>query len=227
MKRRRPLPDADQPLPVGADEARRGPLRTRPCVVPQRRVWGQSGDLPPQTHRPLPGSFPLLLLLAVRRLQEHRHLAVLLLLVLPAVAAHLPAQRAVRAAGGHRGVIEGRGVVWVRLAVLQALVGVRRLLLAGAFPCLMAEGALARVAVFPPSCSIRGEEGRAVRVSTVPGWMVLDRPVSSTVLSPHRAAGPALQTHRVTAVHPVSEASSLLMISKRGRPGLATVCKLY
>ena len=177
---------------------------------------GQPGDLPPQTHSPLPGRLPrlLLLLLAVRGLQQHRHLAVLPTVLL--AVADLPAQGPVRTAGGDGGVVEGGGVVRVRLAVL--VVVVMRLQPVGCVPGGLAEGALTRVAVLPPRGGVRGEEG-AAGVSAVSARLVLDRPVSSTVLPPHRAAGPALETHRVTAVHSVSEADSLRVVSEGERGG--------
>lgn len=174
---------------------------------------GQPGDLPPQTHSPLSGRLPrlllLLLLLAVRGLQQHRHLA-----VLPAVllaVADLPAQGAVGAAGGDGGVVEGGGVVRVRLAVV--VVVVRRLQPVGRIPGGLAEGALTRVAVLSPRGGVGGEEG-AAGVSAVSARLDRGGPVSSTVLPPHRAAGPALETHRVAGVHAVSEADGLRVVSE-------------
>lgn len=213
MKRRWTLPEADEPVPVGADEARRWPIHTRHRGVSQRRVGGQSGYLPPQTHRPLPGRFPLLLLLllAVRGLQKHRHLTVLLL-ILPTVAAyHAPVQGGVRTAGGDRGVVKGRGVLRVSLAVIEAGAPLRPLQLVRAFP-----GALTWVAVLSPPGGVWSEVG-AARLCTVTGRLVGARPSSSTFLPPHWAAGPALQTQRVAAVHAVSEGDSRLVVSEGTR----------
>lgn len=75
----------------------------------------------------------------------------------------------------------------------------------GAFPGAVTEGALAGVAVLSPCWRLRRQEG-AVSVTTITAGQVQ----TALVLPPHRAAGPALQTHRVAAVNPVSEAGILL-----------------
>lgn len=142
--------------------------------------------------------------MAVGRLQQHWDLAVL---VLPTVAVQVLVQGAVRAAGGHRGVVESRGVVGVRL--FWAVVCVRCLQLTHAVPRGLAEGALTRVAGLAPSCCFGREQG-AGGMTAVVGQMFQGSPVSLVAFPPHWAAGPALQAHRsMGAIYPVGEVDSV------------------
>lgn len=170
-------PDADQPFSIGADEARR-----RPVAAPQWRVRGQSGNLPPQTHRPLLGRLSWF--------QQNWLLAVLLFVLfffLP-TGRHLPTQGSLRTTSRDGGVVEGRGVVWVCIAVGVSWFGPARRRSVVAPGGGLAEGSLARVAVVPPASRLGGEEGAAAAPA-------LSRVPALVGPPPHWAAGPALDTH--------------------------------